>query len=122
MVALQEGADLLAGLAPVGLVADDRRRGTLTPARKLGHRVDDRVVLERPAPTAVDDARHQVTSDEIERRVPAADPDPVALAERLEPGVVADRMPVVLGDVLGDRDVPAAPASEGSRPSSETVT
>ena len=115
MVALQEPADGLARLAPLGLVADDRS-GPGAPAGELGHRVDDRVVLERPAPPAIDDAGDEIAPDEVERGVPAADPDPVALAERLEPAVVTDRMALVLGDVLGDRELPAGPRQRREEP------
>ena len=97
MVTLHEVDDRLARRRPLRLVAD--HGGADAPSADLGHRGDDRVVLERPAPSAVDDAGDEVAPDEVERRRPAVDPDPVALAQRLEVLVIADGVMIVLGQM-----------------------
>jgi hypothetical protein len=102
VVALHELGHLVARGLPLGLITEDGRPGS--PALELGHRGDDRVVLECPAPAAVDVARDEVPPDEIEGRGPAADPDPVTLAERLEKIVIPDGMALVLPDVMVEID------------------
>jgi hypothetical protein len=51
-------------------------------------------------PPPVDGPRDEIPADDVERGRPAADPDPVAAAQRLEPLVVTDRMAVVLGEMV----------------------
>ena len=87
---------------PLGLVAEDL--AGRAPAADLGHRVDDRVVGQGAAATGLDLAGHEVAADDVERRRPAPDPDPVALAQGLEPVVVADRVEVMLGAVPDEVD------------------
>ena len=52
----------------------------------------------------VDLTGHEVAADRLERRGPATPAQFVALAQRLEPLVVADRMAVVLGHVAAQVD------------------
>ena len=52
----------------------------------------------------IDLAGHEVAADGLERCRPTAPPDPVALPQRLEPLVVADRVAVVLGHVVPQVD------------------
>ena len=66
VVALHELADRGPRGLPFGLVAQDR--GAVAEAPDLGHRRDDRVVLERPASSALDDPGHEVATDHVERR------------------------------------------------------
>ena len=54
--------------------------------------------------TGFDLARDEVTTDRLERGRPAANADSVALAQRLEPLVVADRVPFVFGLVNDEID------------------
>jgi len=107
VVALHEGSDCLAGCLPLGLVTEDL--GVDAPLPDLGHGGDDRVVLERPAAAAFDGTGHEVATDEIERRLPTADPDLVTFPERLEKILVADRVAIVLGKV--DLEVDAGAGS-----------
>ena len=90
------------GGLPVGQVTEDVAVGA--PAVELGHGGDDRVVGERPVAAGVDLARHEIATDGVERRRPAADPDQVSCALRLEPLVVADGKPIVLGLVADEVD------------------
>ncbi|HLE79220.1 MAG TPA: hypothetical protein VI687_02395, partial [Candidatus Limnocylindrales bacterium] len=50
--------------------------------------------------SAVERARDEVATNEVERGRPPADPDPRPLAEALEVVVVADRVLVVLREVV----------------------
>ena len=102
VIALDEVADGGPRLRPLGLVAEDL--DIAAPPGELGHRGDDRIVVGGARPTRVDDAGHEVAADEVEGGPPAADPDAVALAERLQPVVVADRSAIVLVDVARQRD------------------
>src|SRR5438093_10365966 len=108
VVTLHEVDDRLARRRPFRLVAE--HGGADAPSADLGHRGDDRVVLERPAPSAVDDAGDEVAPDEVERRRPAVDPDPVALAQRLEVLVIPDGVMIVLGQMGVEVDPAPRPA------------
>ena len=104
-VPLQQSAHGGPCLGPLGLVAEDV--GVGTEASELGHRGDQGVVLHLALPAPLDLTGHEVVADDVERRGPAIDPQPVALAQGLEPLVVADRMAVVLGLVADEVDAQA---------------
>ena len=91
--------------------------GPPAPALDLGHRRDERVVQRQPVPARVDHTGDEVAADEVERGRPAADPDPVVGAQRLEPRVVAHREALVLVDVRVDVQPARGRASDGRRPS-----
>src|SRR5262245_60247244 len=97
-VALHELRDGGARLLPLRLVAEDD--AVAAPARDLCHRRDDEVVGQLPVAARVQLPRDEVAPDRLVRRGPLAPAELVALAERLEPLVVADRVPVVLDHVL----------------------
>ncbi len=83
------------GGGPVGLITEDDAVGS--PAADLGHRVDDRIVRQRTPAPGLDLPAHEVASNDVEWRGPLADANGVALPQRFEPIVVANRMPIVLG-------------------------
>ena len=56
---------------------------------------------------------HEVTTDHVEGRRPAPDANPVAEAQALEPFVVADRVPIVFGQVAVEVDAQARRVEAG---------
>ena len=114
MVALHQGRDGLARCLPLGLVAEDL--GVDAPLPDLGHGRDDRVVLERPAAAGFDGTRHEISTDDIERRLPAADSDLVPFPQRLEKILVADRVAIVLGKMNLEVDAGTEPILARQQP------
>ena len=64
----------------------------------------------------IDLAGDEVAADGLERRRPAAPAQAVALAQGLEPLVVADGMAVVLGHVVAEVDAQAGEGQAGGPP------
>ena len=104
-VALEELAHGDPGRRPLGLIAEDV--GVGTEATELGHRGDQGVVRHLALPAALDLAGDEVVADDVERRRPAIDPQPIALAQALEPLVVADGMAIVLRLMADEVDAQA---------------
>lgn len=100
--------------SPVGLISEDD--AVRAPAADLGHGVDDCIMGERASTTRLDLPGHEVSSDDVKRRGPAADPDGVALSQGFEPIVVADRMPVVVGLVADEIHAVAGSIEAGQPP------
>jgi hypothetical protein len=61
-------------------------------------------MLERAAAPAVDGSRDEVSTNQVERRLPATDPDPIADAHGLEEIVIAHGELVVLFHVGDEVD------------------
>jgi hypothetical protein len=61
-------------------------------------------MLERAAAPAVDGSGDEVSTNEVKRRLPATDPDPIADAHRLEQIVIAHGKLVVLFHVGDEVD------------------
>lgn len=87
---------------PLGLIAEDH--GIRSEPRELGHGRHDEIVFELAAPSAVNGPRDQVSTNQVEWRHPATDPDSRPFAEALEVVVVADGDTFMLGDVTGKVD------------------
>jgi hypothetical protein len=92
------------------------RRRSRAPAGKLDHCQDDGVVEGDPLTAPVDDSRHQVSPDEVEGGLPAADPDPVAATEGLQVLVVAHGNPLVFFLVGDEVEAPAGLEKRGKPP------
>src|SRR5712691_7395780 len=110
VVSIHQGSDGLARSLPLGLVAEDLGGGA--PLADLRHGRHDRVVLERPATAGLDGTGHEIAPHDIERCLPAPDPDLVPFPERLEVVVIADRVAIVFSEVdvkidAGPRPIPA---------------
>src|SRR4051812_43802932 len=112
-VALHQIDDRCAGGDPFGLVTEDD--AIWTPPAELRHRRDDRVVGQCPVAAGLDLARDQIAPNGLEWRSPAADPDPISLAERLEQVVVADGVGFVLG-LVADQVHPPAASGDARQP------
>lgn len=114
VVALHQAGDRLPGNAPLRLIGKDVGLG-VAPAGKLAHGRDHGVVEDLPSPPGIDHAGHEVAPDQVEWSPGFTDPDPIAHPQRLEPIVIADRVALVLNQVLGDRQAPGGRAERGQQ-------